>query len=71
MNYIKTFALILSISILTSLTSCADHEDFPADVYSSMETKGSEPTDTTATRKISIVVDEPEVEDIDYSVTIP
>ena len=64
MNYIKAFALLFSLSILAS--SCTDREDFPADLYSTMETKASEPTDTTGTSQISIIVEEPDVEDIDY-----
>ena len=69
MNYIKAFALLISLSILAS--SCTDREDFPSDVYSKMNTKASEPSDTTGTSRISIIIDEPDVEDIDYAVTIP
>ena len=68
MNYIKAFALLISLSILAS--SCTDREDFPADVYANMNTKASEPTDTTGASKISIVIGETDVEDIDYNVNL-
>ena len=68
MNYIKAFALLFALSIFTS--SCSDREDFPAEAYSMMETKASEPTDTTDTSQISIVIEESDIEDIDYVVNI-
>ncbi|MDE5586050.1 MAG: hypothetical protein K2I92_06885 [Muribaculaceae bacterium] len=83
MKYIKTLALLLlSISILTS---CSEDEYFSTDVYSMKDTKaienetkssendtnGFEPNDTTDSGKISILFDEPDVEDIDYAITIP
>ena len=69
MNYIKAFALLISLS---TLASCSQgFEDFPADAYSNMNTKAAEPSDSTGTSRISIVIDEPDVEDIDYVVTIP
>ena len=72
MNYIKTLALLISLSTLASCTQ--GYDDFPEDVYSINEikdTKSSEPTDTTATGRISIHIDEPDYEDIDYTVSIP
>ncbi|MBD5263826.1 MAG: hypothetical protein HDS39_07125 [Bacteroides sp.] len=83
MNYLKSLALLLlSTSILTS---CSQYEDFPADVYSmdnteanekntkaaESDTDGTEQDDTTGSGMISINIGEPEVEDIDYTVTIP
>ncbi|MDE5850831.1 MAG: hypothetical protein K2H38_11870 [Muribaculaceae bacterium] len=83
MNYIKTLALALfSISILTS---CSEDEFFTNEVYSVKDTEanlndtkgfendpnGTEPNDSTETGTISIHFNEPEVEDIDFSITIP
>lgn len=68
MNYIKAFALLFSLSILAS--SCTDREDFPADVYTNMNTKAEEPTDSTGTGRITIIIDEPDVEDIDCNINI-
>ena len=68
MKFLKSLALLISLSIFAS---CTEYEDFPADVYTMNETKASEPTDTTGVGQISIHVDEPDVEDIDYTITIP
>ena len=68
MKHLTLLALLLSISILTS---CSDYEDFPADVYSKIDTKATEPNDTTGSSQISIQIDEPDVEDIDYVITLP
>lgn len=82
-NYLKSLALLLlSISILTS---CSEDEYFQNDVYSMNDTKTTdidtkaaevdthsiEPNDTTESGQISILIDEPDVEDIDYVITIP
>lgn len=75
MKYLKSIALLISLSTLVSCTE--GFEDFPADVYSTNEindtkdTKSYEPNDTTSTNLISIHIDEPEVEDINYTITIP
>ena len=78
MKYLKSLALLISLSTLASCTE--GFEDFSADVYSSnkineindtKDTKSSETNDTTSTGMISIYFDEPEVEDINYSITIP
>ena len=85
MNYIKTFALlILSIFVLTS---CSEDEYFTTDVNSLMDTQaidnntkaidnntdaeGIEPTDTTVNGPVSIIIEEPNVVDIDFVLTIP
>ena len=83
MNYLKSLALLLlSTSILTS---CSEDEDFPADVYSVKHTEtnetgtkgaendtiGTEPNDTTGSGMISIIIDEPDVVDIDFVITLP
>ena len=81
MKYLKSLALLISLSTLVSCTE--GFEDFPADVYStneindindSKDTKSSESNDTndtTGAGMISIQIDEPDVEDINYSITIP
>ena len=69
MKYLKSLALLISLS---ALASCSQgFEDFPADAYSTMSTKAAEPTDTTGTSQISIIIDEPEVVDIDCTITLP
>ena len=72
MKYLKSLALLLSLSALASCTQ--GFEDFPADVYTQndiKDTKASEPNDSTGAGKISIHIDEPDVEDINYTVTLP
>lgn len=75
MKYLKSLALLISLSTLASCTQ--GFEDFPEDVYfpkdikDTKNTKASEPNDTTGAGKISILIDEPDVEDIDYVITIP
>ena len=83
MKYLKSLALLLlSISILTS---CSEDEYFLADVYSMKDTEANlndtkatendttstEPNDSTESGMISILFDEPDVEDIDYVITLP
>lgn len=72
MKLLKSIALLISLSTLASCTE--GFEDFPADVYSINEesdTKSIEPTDSTASSQISIHIDEPDVEDINYTITLP
>ena len=72
MKYLKSLALLISLSTLVSCTQ--GFEDFPTDVYSQnniKDTKASEPNDSTGAGRISIHIDEPDVEDIDYTVTLP
>ena len=69
MKYLKSLALLISLS---TLASCSEgFEDFPADVYTMKDTKATEPTDSTGYGQISIHIDEPDVEDIDYVITLP
>ena len=72
MKYLKSLALLLS---LFTLASCSQgFEDFSEDIYTQNEikdTKASEPNDSTGAGKISIHIDEPDVEDINYTVTLP
>ena len=69
MNYIKTLALLISLS---TLASCSEaFEDAPKDVYTTLETKATDPTDSIGAGNISLYIDEIDVEDIDYTITIP
>lgn len=72
MNYIKTLALLISLSTLASCTEA--FEDCPEDVYSTIDikdTKASESNDSTGGTQITILIDETEVVDIDCTLDIP
>lgn len=72
MNYIKTLALLISLSTLASCTEA--FEDCPEDVYTTIDikdTKASESNDTTGGAQITLLIDEPDEVDIDYTLNIP
>ena len=87
MKYLKSLALLLSLTILTS---CSQDEYFE-DVYSKIDTEANvkdtkamdndindtdddsdtEPNDTTQSGTITIIFEEPEIVDLECEITLP
>lgn len=87
MKYLKSLALLLSLSILAS---CSQDEYFE-DVYSKIDTEANvkdtkamdndindtdddsdtEPNDTTQSGTITIIFEEPEIVDLECEITLP